>query len=142
MSTGNIKKSFWGVKCGRYVGLTASPPSMSQMSSQCGILNVSRPPRPLTGIAFISFIYILCTAALEAYSFVWNDQSTTASYVNEIISYEPKSVMSGRATDAVLSAEVMRKQGSTLKPTVTHVAAVQRLVTSEVELNCQQHKAA
>jgi hypothetical protein len=54
MSTGNIKKKcFWGVMCGACLGLTALPPSMSRLSRQCGILNISqpnRPPRPVTGI--------------------------------------------------------------------------------------------
>jgi hypothetical protein len=43
------------------MGLTTLPPSMSQLSKQCGILNISqpyRPPWPVTGIAFI-FFYIL-----------------------------------------------------------------------------------
>jgi hypothetical protein len=34
------------------VGLTALPPSMSRLSNQCGILDISRPYRPLTGRAF------------------------------------------------------------------------------------------
>jgi hypothetical protein len=37
-------------------GLTTLLPSMSRLSRQCGILNMSqpyRPPRPLRGIAFI-----------------------------------------------------------------------------------------
>jgi hypothetical protein len=35
---------------------TISPPSVSQLSRQCGILNISkpcRPPRPVTGIALL-----------------------------------------------------------------------------------------
>jgi hypothetical protein len=59
-STGNIKKkSFWDVKCGWCVGLTILPPSMSRLSRQRGILNISepfRPPRPVTAIAFTSLL--------------------------------------------------------------------------------------
>jgi MFS-type transporter involved in bile tolerance (Atg22 family) len=37
----HLKKCFWGVKCGRCVGLTTLPPSMSRLLWQCGILNIS-----------------------------------------------------------------------------------------------------
>jgi hypothetical protein len=42
--------------CGLCVGLTALQPSMSRLSRQCGILNISqpyRPPRPVTEIALL-----------------------------------------------------------------------------------------
>jgi hypothetical protein len=54
------KKCFWGVKCGWCVGLTTLLPSMSWLSRQCGILNISqpyRPPRPVTGIALLFFFF-------------------------------------------------------------------------------------
>jgi hypothetical protein len=55
MSIRNIKIIwFLGVKCRRCVWLTTLPPSMSRLSRQCGILNISqsyRPPRRVTGIA-------------------------------------------------------------------------------------------
>jgi hypothetical protein len=38
------------------MGLTTLPPSMSRLPTQCGILNISqpyRPLRPVTGIAFL-----------------------------------------------------------------------------------------
>jgi hypothetical protein len=41
---------------GRSVRLTTLAPSMSRLSSQCGILTISRPYRPLTEKAFTSLI--------------------------------------------------------------------------------------
>jgi hypothetical protein len=41
------------------VGLTTLPPSMSQLSRQCGIFNISqpyRPPRPVMEIALLFYI--------------------------------------------------------------------------------------
>jgi hypothetical protein len=37
---------FWRVKCGKCVGPTNSPPSVSRLSRQCGIFNISQPYRP------------------------------------------------------------------------------------------------
>jgi hypothetical protein len=44
------------LKCGRWVGLSTLPPSVSRLSRQCGILNISqpyRPPRLFTRIALL-----------------------------------------------------------------------------------------
>jgi hypothetical protein len=47
---------FLGSKERRVLGLTTLPPSVSRLSIQCGILNISQPyspPRPVTGIALL-----------------------------------------------------------------------------------------
>jgi hypothetical protein len=76
ISTRNIKiVMFLGTKCGWCVGLTTLPPSMSRLSRQCGIFNISqpyRPPQPVTGITF-TFILSRFRKSLfaENYSLIW-----------------------------------------------------------------------
>jgi hypothetical protein len=61
MSTRNIKIiMFLGRRVRRVLGLTTLPPSVSRLSRQCGILNISqpyRPPRPVTGYSFTLLIF-------------------------------------------------------------------------------------
>jgi hypothetical protein len=57
------KKKIREVEGGRCVRLKTWPPSVSWLSRQCGILNITQPcrrPRPLTGIALL-FIYRCCS---------------------------------------------------------------------------------
>jgi hypothetical protein len=62
--------------CGWCVGLTTLPPSVSRLSRQCGILNISQPhrsPRPVTGIALLTFTiqyYLNLNATMIVFLFV------------------------------------------------------------------------
>jgi hypothetical protein len=52
------------VERGLYVGMTTLPQSMSRLSRQCGILNISqpyRPPQPVMGIALLFLLSFLFT---------------------------------------------------------------------------------
>jgi hypothetical protein len=51
-------KNEYGVERSRCVGLTILPPSLSRLSRQCGILNISQPcrrSRPVTRIALLLY---------------------------------------------------------------------------------------
>jgi hypothetical protein len=58
-STSN-RNQFWDVECGWCIELTTLPLSVSRLSRQCGILDISqayRPPRRVKGIALLFYFY-------------------------------------------------------------------------------------
>jgi hypothetical protein len=48
---------FWGVEFSRCIRLATLPPSVSRLSKQCGILNISQPRRPSRPVSGIALLY-------------------------------------------------------------------------------------
>jgi hypothetical protein len=60
---------FLKIKRGRQVRLTTQPPSVSRLSRQCGIFNISQPhtsPRPVKGISLLSFLLLHFKLTVES----------------------------------------------------------------------------
>jgi hypothetical protein len=61
---------FWGVERGRCVRLTTLRQSVSRLSRQCGILDITqpyRPPRTVREIASLCVVFIVCNVSLIVY---------------------------------------------------------------------------
>jgi hypothetical protein len=83
------KKVSWEEVCGRCVRLTTCLSSVSRLSRQCDILDISqpyRPPRPVTGISLLLLLLLLlekklAAPGLETYITVVGDQPRWPRYI-------------------------------------------------------------
>jgi hypothetical protein len=84
---------FLGVKCGGCVGLTTLPPSVSPLSRQCGILNISQiyePPRPGTGVALLLLISVLASISNPKMHLICS--SETPGFLETSRRYNPEDI--------------------------------------------------
>jgi hypothetical protein len=54
------EKSFWGVESDQCIRVIISPPSVSRVSRQCGILNSSQTCRPPQGVHLYILVFPIC----------------------------------------------------------------------------------
>jgi hypothetical protein len=70
------KLCIWGVERGRFVELTTFRPSVSRLSRQCGIINVSQPyrrPRPVTRIDLLFSTFLNMCLTRQILQPFWNN---------------------------------------------------------------------
>jgi hypothetical protein len=77
------------VKRGRCIRMITSPPSVSRLSRQCGILSISqpyRPPQSVTGIALLFYELYVCRTTEEVFSVCMDAKSLAlTSFVFKIL---------------------------------------------------------
>jgi hypothetical protein len=66
------KLCLWGVECGRCVGLTTLPPSVSRPSRQCRFLNISQSPRSPRPFCADTFSFSFTEVKLVVHSDIFN----------------------------------------------------------------------
>jgi hypothetical protein len=74
------QKCFRGVKCGRRLRLTTSPPSVSRLATKCGILDVPQPYRPLCPVTGIALLFTVYCLAIVKTDLSFKDQTVAVPY--------------------------------------------------------------
>jgi hypothetical protein len=126
--------SFCGVERGRRVGLTTLQESVSRLSRQCEILNISqtyRPSRPVTGIALLFFTLVACSSTFACGVMLSLPPCTWFAFLTEPQSVSNRTNMKTKASHGAicLSGTDTRKDTAFLHPS-PHLYATTEQITS------------